>query len=399
MGCGGSCWGWGLAAAAAAAAGGLGNALVCLAVCLERRLHNATNYFLLSLAAADLLVCLLVMPLGAIPGFFGYWPLGAAWCNVYVTCDVLACSASILHMSCISLGRYLGIRSPLRTRRAYSSKRLVGCKIALVWLLAMLVSSSITALGVHDRRNIMPSERQCAINNRYFFVLGSLVAFYVPMLAMVVTYALTAQLLRSKARAASAPVAGRRCSRISRLRPSASQPALALPLAKWRCDQLSSCPSALNLRFGSGRRSAAARAVRTEQKASKVLGLVFSAFVLCWTPFFVLNVLQAACPGCDVPPRVATTCLWLGYVSSTINPLIYTAFNRTFRAAFARLLRCRCCCRRGIRRRRRRPPAAPAPPPWSLSLSVLASGTGTATTSSQATTPLYSSPGFADSEC
>lgn len=76
----------------------------------------------------------------------GYWPFSVAWCNVYVTCDVLACSASIMHMCFISLGRYLGIRNPLRTRHT-STKRVVVFKIAAVWLLAMLVSSSITVLG------------------------------------------------------------------------------------------------------------------------------------------------------------------------------------------------------------------------------------------------------------
>lgn len=58
-------------------AGGLGNILVCLAVCLDTRLQNVTNYFLLSLAIADLLVSLFVMPLGAIPGF-----LGKFHCNI-----------------------------------------------------------------------------------------------------------------------------------------------------------------------------------------------------------------------------------------------------------------------------------------------------------------------------
>lgn len=52
-------------------AGGVGNILVCLAVCLDKRLQNVTNYFLLSLAIADLLVSLFVMPMGAIPGFLG----------------------------------------------------------------------------------------------------------------------------------------------------------------------------------------------------------------------------------------------------------------------------------------------------------------------------------------
>lgn len=49
----------------------------------------------------------------------------------------------------------------------------------------------------------MPEPYQCVINNRAFFVFGSLVAFYIPMFMMVVTYALTVQLLRKKARFAA----------------------------------------------------------------------------------------------------------------------------------------------------------------------------------------------------
>ncbi|KAI5713671.1 hypothetical protein M8J76_003297 [Diaphorina citri] len=128
-------------------AGGVGNILVCLAVCLDKSLQNVTNYFLLSLALADLLVSVLVMPLGAIPGFFGYWPLSVSWCNVYLTSDVLACSCSIMHMCCISLGRYLGIRNPLKTRHTYSTKKLVGIKIFIVWCLSLSVGGSITLLG------------------------------------------------------------------------------------------------------------------------------------------------------------------------------------------------------------------------------------------------------------
>lgn len=40
--------------------------MVILAVSLERKLQNATNYFLMSLAVADLLVGLLVMPIALI---------------------------------------------------------------------------------------------------------------------------------------------------------------------------------------------------------------------------------------------------------------------------------------------------------------------------------------------
>lgn len=124
-------------------------------------------------------------------------------------------------MCFISLGRYLGIRNPLGSRQS-STKRLTSFKIALVWLLAMLISSSITVLGmkpfpdaypkhdidmpfsphtgIMDNENIMPKPKQCVINNRMFFIFGSLFAFYVPMVLMVITYALTVQLLKKKAR-------------------------------------------------------------------------------------------------------------------------------------------------------------------------------------------------------
>lgn len=48
------------------AIGLLGNLLVCMAIWFDRRLHNVTNYFLFSLALADLLVCSLVMPMSLI---------------------------------------------------------------------------------------------------------------------------------------------------------------------------------------------------------------------------------------------------------------------------------------------------------------------------------------------
>lgn len=51
--------------------GGIGNILVCLAIGLDKKLHNVTNMFLFSLAIADLLVSLFVMPMGAIPAFWG----------------------------------------------------------------------------------------------------------------------------------------------------------------------------------------------------------------------------------------------------------------------------------------------------------------------------------------
>lgn len=48
-----------------------GNILVCLAIKWEKRLQNVTNYFLASLAITDLMVAILVMPLGIVTLFRG----------------------------------------------------------------------------------------------------------------------------------------------------------------------------------------------------------------------------------------------------------------------------------------------------------------------------------------
>lgn len=65
--------------------------------------------------------------------------------------------------------------------------------------------------------------------------------------------------------------------------------------------------------------------------------------MICWAPFFILNVVTAVCSSCShhIPDRLVAFCLWLGYVSSTINPIIYTVFNRTFKRVFIQLLCCR----------------------------------------------------------
>jgi len=72
---------------------------------------------------------------------------------------------------------------------------------------------------------------------------------------------------------------------------------------------------------------------------------------VAWSPFFTVNLVGALCgPGC-VPPLVFAVFTWLGYVNSTMNPIIYSIFNREFRDAFRRVLadarrRVSCCADR-----------------------------------------------------
>lgn len=64
---------WALSALILVLGTAAGNILVCLAIAWERRLQNVTNYFLMSLAITDLMVAILVMPLGILTLFKGEW--------------------------------------------------------------------------------------------------------------------------------------------------------------------------------------------------------------------------------------------------------------------------------------------------------------------------------------
>ena len=83
--------------------------------------------------------------------------------------------------------------------------------------------------------------------------------------------------------------------------------------------------------------------VKTERKAIKVLGTMFVIFVICWGPFFSLNFAMGVCESCDIEVILFKIFLWLGYTGSTLNPLIYTIFNKTFKDTFIRILKCKHC--------------------------------------------------------
>ncbi|CAG9534123.1 unnamed protein product [Cercopithifilaria johnstoni] len=178
------------------ATGLLGNLLVCVAIKFNRRLHNIPNYFLFSLTLTDLLVCGLVMPITIVVEVHqGVWTWSFLMCLFYVYADVFLCTASIVHISVISLDRYIGISKPLKARD--KSKTSIAVKLTTVWITTILISCPIAIMALIDSSNIF-NDNTCRIANRYYMIYGSTFAFLIPFLIMVVTYVRTTSLLKQQ---------------------------------------------------------------------------------------------------------------------------------------------------------------------------------------------------------
>nr|XP_044990054.1 histamine H1 receptor [Jaculus jaculus]XP_044990055.1 histamine H1 receptor [Jaculus jaculus] len=74
-----------------------------------------------------------------------------------------------------------------------------------------------------------------------------------------------------------------------------------------------------------------------ERKAAKQLGFIMAAFILCWIPYFIFFMVIAFCKSCCNEPVHMFT-IWLGYINSTLNPLIYPLCNENFKKTFKKIL-------------------------------------------------------------
>ncbi|XP_077287711.1 octopamine receptor-like [Arctopsyche grandis] len=160
-----------------------GNTLVVLAVFTTKKLRSITNFFVTNLAVADFLVGLFVMPPAVTSLITGSWQLGERVCDVWITLDVLLCTASILSLCAISIDRYLAVTQPLRYSRQKRSKKLAGVMIFAVWVISLAITCP-PILGWSSKQ-----EADCHYNQSPGYVIFSAMgSFFIPMMIMVFVY-------------------------------------------------------------------------------------------------------------------------------------------------------------------------------------------------------------------
>ncbi|XP_020278898.1 octopamine receptor Oamb [Pseudomyrmex gracilis] len=187
----------------------IGNVLVILAVYSNSKLRNVTNMFIVSLAVADLMVGVAVLPFSAAWEVFKVWIYGDLWCSVWLAVDVWMCTASILNLCAISLDRYLAVTRPVSYPQLMSTKR-ARLLIAIVWVLSFVIcfpplvgwkdersysayNVSFPLYGPSNTTTILVPVKPCPwicelTNDTGYVVYSALGSFYIPMLVMLFFY-------------------------------------------------------------------------------------------------------------------------------------------------------------------------------------------------------------------
>ncbi|XP_073500489.1 somatostatin receptor type 3 [Phyllobates terribilis] len=258
--------------------------------------NSVTALYILNLALADDLF-MLGLPFLAAQSALSYWPFGSPVCTIVMTLDAVNQFTSIFCLTVLSMDRYLAVVRPIQSARWRRPKVAKFINVT-VWILSFLVVLPVVFFAGVPKDSGMchiawPEPQQAWRTG--FILYTAALGFFCPLLVICICHILIVAQLRSS---------------------------------------------------GNRVRVAPARRQGPERKVTKMVALTVTAFILCWLPFYALNIINLLWP-LPAGPRLYglySFVVALSYANSCLNPIIYALLARPFQRGLRRIL-----CRTSVR--------------------------------------------------
>lgn len=213
----------------------------------------------------------------------------------------------------------------MRRYTTYLNRRNALLGIAGVWALAAFVSVvPICILSIHKPPKTVEVSQQgntefmptCSLDlTPTYAVISSCISFYIPCVVMIGIYCRLYCYAQKHVQ---------------------SIRAVTRPLTTTTCTTTTSATASTTLTAVHHHHHTSPYHV-SDHKAAITVGVIMGTFLLCWVPFFCVNIIASFCKTC-IPGAAFKVLTWLGYSNSAFNPIIYSIFNTEFRDAFRRIL-------------------------------------------------------------
>ncbi|XP_063300544.1 5-hydroxytryptamine receptor 1D [Pelobates fuscus] len=317
----------------------LSNVFVIITIFKSRKLHTPANYLIGSLAFTDLLVSILVMPISIVYTVTHTWTFGQIICDIWLLSDITCCTASILHLCVIALDRYWAITDALEYTKHRTAGR-AALMISVVWIISICIS--IPPLFWRQAK-AHEELTDCSVNTDQisYTIYSTCGAFYIPTVLLIILYGRI--YIAARTRILKPPsIYGKRFTTAQLITGSTGSSFCSVNTNAHmgNSDGTPVCINHIKIRLAGSIIERKRLSVARERKATKTLGIILGAFIVCWLPFFVVSLVLPICSdACWFNPILFDFFTWLGYLNSLINPVIYTVFNEDFKKAFQKLIR------------------------------------------------------------
>ncbi|KAM3964287.1 neuropeptide receptor A2 [Aphomia sociella] len=265
----------------------VGNICMCAVIIRDRTMRTITNCYLFNLAITDLLMALFVPMEIYIIWIPEVYPLGEEGCRLHFILYDWLNNCSVLTISAFSLERYLVISKPF-LRQTLSLKSRVYKIVAVIWVVSFAFCiPDIFYIDLVERKKFVFCYVTVPEPLRYLVAIDLFVFFVMPMTCLFVLYVLIAIKLKSAHfKLRNSPVNGN----------------------------------------------------QYRDKAVKMLAAVAASFFFCWSPYCLLRIMMIH-PKFSYEDyydvwRVLNYLCYNGYLSTVINPILYSLMSRKFRQAF-----------------------------------------------------------------